>query len=410
MTTPLYVEREPAWGQGESLKQPRRAAFWLFVVLFVFGLILITSTFGGLIDASPDASMLAVVVWVAYAVPFVFVIVWLDLLEPEPVPFIAAALAWGAVVATSLAYIGNTALLSIVFKIGGAHFTQDWGTAIAAPTNEEVLKALGVVVVILIAKRQVNTVLDGIVYGAFVGLGFQVFEDLIYTLRGVNAAAQAGASATEQVWQYFLIRGLAGGLYSHAVYTAIVGAGIAYFVVRTDRSLQHRVAVVAALFAASWFMHFVWNSRWLNDQATGTAEYFGVAFIKGLPALVLLFLLYRFARKREVAWFDAALQGEDEWVTPEEVATLHSRSARRAAGKAERLRTGARGARMLRQLQQSQVRFAVAIVRAGDHSALSVTEARGDVNAARAALAEAPPVQQPRGSAAPSAASPRAGP
>ena len=230
---------------------------------------------------------------------------------------------WGAVVATSLASVGNDALISILFKVGGAQFTQDWGAAIVGPTNEEVLKALGVVVVILIAQRQVNTVLDGIVYGAFVGLGFQVIEDFLYTLRGVSAATEAGASATEQVWQYFLIRGLAGGLYSHAVYTAIVGAGIAYFVVRTDRSLQHRVAVVAALFAASWFMHFVWNSRWLNDQATDTAVYFVIAFIKGFPALLLLLLLYRFARKREVAWFDAALEGEDGSVTPEELATLH---------------------------------------------------------------------------------------
>ena len=342
MTTPLYVEREPAWGQGESLKQPRRAAFWLFVVLFVFGVITLVSTFGGLIDVSPDASMLAVVVWVAYAVPFILVIVWLDLLEPEPVPFIAAALAWGAVVATSLASVGNDALVSILFKVGGAQFTQDWGASIVGPTNEEVLKALGVVVVILIANRQVNTVLDGIVYGAFVGLGFQVVEDLLYTLRGVSAATQAGASATEQVWEYFVVRGLASGLYSHATYTAIVGAGIAYFVVRTDRSLQRRVTVAAALFAASWFLHFVWNSRWLNELSTGTEHYVIVGFIKGFPALLLLVLLYRFARRRDVAWFDAALQGEEESVTPAELATLHRRSARRAACNAERLRTGAR--------------------------------------------------------------------
>jgi RsiW-degrading membrane proteinase PrsW (M82 family) len=211
--------------------------------------------------------------------------------EPEPVPFIAAALAWGAVVATSLASVGNDALVSILFKVGGAQFTQDWGASIVGPTNEQVLKALGVVMVILIAKRQVNTVLDGIVYGAFVGLGFQVVEDLLYTLRGVSAATQAGASGTEQVWEYFVVRGLASGLYSHAVYTAIVGAGIAYFVVRTDRSLQRRVTVAAALFAASWFLHFGWNSRWLNELSTGTEHYVIVGSIKGFPALVLLVLL-----------------------------------------------------------------------------------------------------------------------
>jgi protease PrsW len=101
VTAPLYVETEPAWGQEESLLQPRRAAFWLFVVLLAFGAIKLVSLFAGRLDDAPDASMLALFIWTLYAVPFILVIMWLDLLEPEPVPFVAAAFAWGAIVATS---------------------------------------------------------------------------------------------------------------------------------------------------------------------------------------------------------------------------------------------------------------------------------------------------------------------
>ena len=45
------------------------------------------------------------------------------------------------------------------------------------------------ILIVLIARAQVNSVLDGMVYGALVGLGFQVVEDIVYA---VNAVAVAG--------------------------------------------------------------------------------------------------------------------------------------------------------------------------------------------------------------------------
>ena len=394
MTAPMYVETQAAWGQEEPLRQPHRAAFWLFVVALVFGVFQLAAVFLPVIGVAPDASALALIIWAAYAVPFVLFIRWLDLLEPEPVPFIGAAFVWGAVVATSLAYVANTAAGSVIAKAGGAQFAHDWSAALSAPINEETFKALGLVVVILIARRQVNTVLDGIVYGAFVGLGFQVVEDLLYTVRAAASAAGSGGDPIEQVWHYFVIRGLESGIYSHATFTAIAGAGIAYFVVRTDVTLQHRLFVAVALFAAAWSLHFLWDSPWLDDIGSGGVygQIFVIGLVKGLPGVVLLVLLYRFARRREVAWFDVALQGEEATVSPAEVAALNSWKTRKAAFKAEGFRTGRRGARLYRQLQQAHVRLAVAVVRAGNHTDPRVVQARADVGAARAALASVPPV------------------
>src|SRR5205823_4197592 len=222
-----HVETEPAWGQAESLFQPRRAAFWLFAGLFVFGVIRLLSFVSGLIGDAPDAATLALVLWALYAIPFVLVIRRLDLLEPEPAPFLGAALLWGGVVATSLALIANHAVESIVFKAAGVHFALAWQAAIAGPSDEDVLKALG------------------------------------------------------------------------------IGVGIAYFVLRTDRTLQRRLAVAGGLFAAAWVFHFFWNSPWLNEVVTGDIyeQYTVIALIKGLPALLLLLVLYRLAHRREVAWF-----------------------------------------------------------------------------------------------------------
>ena len=52
--------------------------------------------------------------------------------------------------------------------------------------SRRLLKTLGVVIIVLVARRQINSVVDGAVYGAFVGLGFQVVEDFIYAVNAVG--------------------------------------------------------------------------------------------------------------------------------------------------------------------------------------------------------------------------------
>ena len=388
--TAVHVETEPAWGQGESLFQPRRAAFWLFAALLVFGVIKLISYFMPALDNTPDGMAIAIVLWGAWMIPFVWIVRRLDLMEPEPIPFLGAALAWGGIVATSLALIANGAFGSVIFKAAGTEFTQQWGAAIRAPIDEETLKALGVVVVILIAARQVNTLLDGLVYGAFVGLGFQVVENLAYSAREMQTAFANGSSPFEALWHIFVLRGFAAGLWSHAVYTGIVGVGIAYFVLRTDKTIQRRVAVAALLFAASCSLHFFWNSPLFDNVVKDDADLNIVALglIKGLPALILVFVLYRLARRREVAWFDGALAGEETLVTPDELAALHTMKGRREAIQAEERQSGWRGARLRRQLQQAQVRLACAKVRAADPHDAMVEEARADVRSTRDALSK----------------------
>jgi RsiW-degrading membrane proteinase PrsW (M82 family) len=385
-------EHEPAWGQAESLWQPDRAAFWLFVVLFFLGSAVVFFRAFPALGVDIGATSLAFVAWALYALPFIAVIVGLDLLEPEPPPFLAAAFAWGAVVAVSVAIIANSSLLSIVSKLGGAEFTQEWWPAIAGPSTEEVLKALGIVVVVLIARRQVNTLLDGLVYGAFVGLAFQVSENFLYTVDKLQTTLFSQTPGSV-VGDMLLLRGLGLGLWSHAVYTAIAGVGIAYFVTRTDRSLANRWVVAAGLLMVAWLFHFVWNAPWWGRHTSGTlgVDDIPVFVLKGLPALLLLFGLWVMAHRREVVWFDDALIEETD-VTPEERAALRTLHGRRRAAREDGRRGGPRAALLRRQLQRAQVRLAVAVARSGAHTGDAVEAARRDVRVARAALDAALPI------------------
>lgn len=380
------VEREPGWGQAESLYQPGRAAFWLFAILVVLGGPVLYHRITYALSVDTPATSLAFVIWGIYALPFFALIVWLDLLEPEPTSLLAAAFLWGAVVAVSLAMIANEALQSIITKVGGAEFTVRWYPAIAGPSTEEALKALGLVMVLLVARRQINTLLDGLVYGAVVGLGFQVSENFIFTADRIQSSAyfeNPGYTMLEVV----TLRGFGLGLWSHTVYSAIAGMGIAYLVVHPEKTWRRRVGIVALALAAACALHFLWNAPWWPAATGGLSWHLVPSFVvKGLPAVVLFALLYVMARRREVAWLDEVLGGESAEVSPDELSALRTPTARRRAVAAERRRGGRVAARRRRELQRTQIRLAVSLARAGDPAATTVVDAREEVRAARAAL------------------------
>ena len=110
----------------------------------------------------------------------------------------------------------------------------------------------------LIAPDEFDDMMDGFVYGAVCGLGFAVVEDVFYFM-GVFGGHPNG------VLQGFFVRVVSSGLYSHVLYTGLVGMGIGYFVSRrTRRPLARRIVVLAGLSAAAVLGHFLWNSPFLD--------------------------------------------------------------------------------------------------------------------------------------------------
>ena len=70
----------------------------------------------------------------------------------------------------------------------------------------------------------------GASYGAMVGLGFAVVENVFYFV------GQFGGQPAGVVGGFF-VRVLASGLYGHVLYTGLTGMGIAWFVTRTAISV-----------------------------------------------------------------------------------------------------------------------------------------------------------------------------
>ncbi|MDR7280213.1 PrsW family intramembrane metalloprotease [Catenuloplanes atrovinosus] len=372
-------------GRGALLTLP---AFWVLAALLVAGAVRTVVFLRESITVYPVATVVAVVLFALYAVPFWIFVGGLDFLEREPPVLLATAFAWGALVATAVAIPGASALHNVLAKLVSPQFAAAWGSAIAGPSVEETVKVLGVFAIVLVAAGQVNSTLDGVVYGAMVGLGFQVAEDVVFA---VNAVAMEGqGDQISPVVITFFLRGFLAGLWSHTLFGALAGLGVGYLVVRTDRRLSRRIGIAALAFAGSWACHFLWNTPVLLDgPVEGAPGVLLVLVVKGIPPLLLVAYLVRVAHGREAEYYVSLLAGLDDpaIATEAELRALGSGRRRAAARGLAHRRAGFRGRRAVRRLQQAQARLAVALSRAeGGGATTAVRRWTREVRAHRARL------------------------
>ncbi len=356
----------PGWGRRSSLFQFREPAFWLYAVVVVGTGLFAWSEQVLIQRLAPSGWLLSWGLLLVYALPLFLAIYLLDLYEREPMSLVLGVLIWGAVAATTLSAIANEGWGLVVARVGDPEFAARWTAALTAPFVEEAMKGAGVVLIYLIARDEVDDVIDGFVYGAMCGLGFAIVEDVFYFVAIFGGT-------TEGVLAGFYVRVVSSGFYGHVLYTGLTGMGIAYFVSRRgEASFGKRAAVAIGLFAAGAAGHFVWNSPLLNffpSQVEDLGDWLQIplaAAIKGLPLLLFVVVLVKLAHRRERMWLHAALASEagTPALTSEELAVLLDPWARRRSRKAMRARAGPGAAALLKRLQREQVNLAMCRTRA----------------------------------------------
>lgn len=255
----------------------------LTVLLGFFSIcMLFTALYTGLTFADgPWVFTLAVFLASTTAVPYGLLLLWLDRNEQEPLFLLAAAFMWGGVVATAISLVANTSFgMFAMGLVGHPGLASQMTASFSAPFFEEGTKGFALIFLFFLFRHHFDNALDGMLYGALIGLGFAWLENILYY---VQASADGGATG---MLKLTYLRGVVNGLSSHATYTGMTGLG--FGLVRILRRGVLRWLLIPLFWGLAMFAHFLWNTfaGIILGVAAGDSEL--AAYAIGLPLAVLL--------------------------------------------------------------------------------------------------------------------------
>lgn len=199
----------------------------------------------------PTGLVLSIIAAVIPAVFYSLLVLYLDRNEKEPWYILVGAFAWGAVVAVFFSYIFNSVAAIAIAVAYGLETSEFLTVVVVAPFFEEIFKGAALLVLLLLFRSYFDNVLDGIVYGALVGLGFAMTENITYFGRAYFDAGIFGLGVL------FVIRVVIGGL-GHALYTATTGAALGWARAQYGTGIARFIVPVVGLGAAM-LQHSLWN-------------------------------------------------------------------------------------------------------------------------------------------------------
>ena len=350
-------DRDPA----ERRRHLLRAAIVLGIALLLWLLVVDLFLFTGDAPLVALISALACLPTTAFGI---WVVRRLDRNEKEPWRLVMVAVAWGAVVATALVIWANTSLGEVAANTLVPGPGMDAFTAYGAGFFEEIAKGLAVLLLYLVMRDEFDDVVDGIVYGACVGLGFNFMESILYMthIYAIFAGEGFGAEAAGIQWYFRQVVGL---FFGHATYTALVGAGIG--VARQLPRLSQRLLAIAGGWLIAISAHFAWDA-WLQFFPVGDGAFalIGVhlrTILMDGPFTAVVLLLLAMGLQVEGAALRRQLQLEAATgsgaIAPAEVGVL-TNPWRRWQARMQVLTLSGLGAyRRLAHLQQAQLNLAM---------------------------------------------------
>jgi len=247
---PLFVLPPPA-------AVPTRGPAWplwaVFISSVLSGLVILAGSVWTSVAQIPALAAASVALFGAFGAVCAWLLNKIPYYWPVARDTKLLALLWGAGAAAGYALLANIAIYQ--------HFADRGDTAawsMFSPFTEEPMKALGIVVVLLLAATRPRTALDGLVAGSFVGLGFETVENVVQSLNNALASPpDQWGSLTTDVIHEVLRRSWTG----HIVITGIAGFGIAYAMTAQHRSTVRRWAVGVVLVLLALAAHLLWNSH-----------------------------------------------------------------------------------------------------------------------------------------------------
>lgn len=197
--------------------------------------------------------LLATVASVIPTILYVGIIYWADQYEKEPLWLLAATFVWGALPSVLLVWWLQNEFTAPLAVIIGDQLGLAAGRTIeriTTPLIEESVKALGLGILLYRHREEIDAPLDGLIYGAMVGMGFGMVENIIYFSAALLYGGMASFGAS------ILLRGITFGLV-HALFSSLVGLGMAMF--KLKRNVLFKFGAPFLGWALAIFLHVLHN-------------------------------------------------------------------------------------------------------------------------------------------------------
>lgn len=236
------------------------------------------------------------------ALLYLAVIYWFDRYEKEPLWLLTAAFLWGAIPSIILALIFNLIFGIPFYVLAGEGLGDTLVATLVAPPVEETVKGLALLGIFFFLRHEIDSLLDGIIYGAMVGMGFAMVENVFYF---VGIFEEGGYEA----WSYLVfLRAIIFGL-NHSLFTGITGLGLGIARLTTSTGVRFTVPILG--WAGAVGLHF------LHNLAASTQEIllcvFALTADWGGVWLMLIIIIWALLQERR--WIKDYLAEEVAWGT-----------------------------------------------------------------------------------------------
>jgi RsiW-degrading membrane proteinase PrsW (M82 family) len=283
---------------------------------------------------------------------YVLLLWWIDRYEKEPVGLLAVAFLWGA---------GPAAILSIVLEIAFALPVSALGAesllgrllsaSVGAPIIEESAKGIALVFLLLVVPKAFDGMLDGIVFGAMIGFGFAMTEDIVAYFVPILTKHGLGTGLIN-----IFLRTVVFG-FNHAFWTGLVGAGVGY--ARLVRSRKRRVLTLMIGGLLAVVMHSLHNVGATLVERTVFLS-LGFSALVDWSGVLALGIVVALDLRTEQGWIERGLDEEVRRgaLSPQEFDLLYSATRRWQVHWRARRQGGRTGARAVGRYFQIATRLA----------------------------------------------------
>ena len=323
--TAQYPTFAPRTAQVWSVPKPKKKPLPIFesVVAGAGAALMLVGVLGFLQASGPIVTVFLAILCIVPLAIVVSVLLFIDRFEPEPLGMKLAALAWGGGVSVFFAIMGNEYVqYSVTEQTGDEVQGIVFSVVVGAPVVEELLKGLGVLVIVWARRTHISSAIDGLIYAGFAACGFLVVEDFTYFVRAVLTDGDLG--------QLFFQR-VVMGVFGHVMYTSCMGWATGWAVTRA-RSAAAGCGAVALGWFTGILLHATWNGTAVLSG--GDDELFDTFYIFiHVPLFLLWFLFIALAMKRERRDAAAGLMPyvAQGWIVPSEIQMVCDPRSRRAA-------------------------------------------------------------------------------